>query len=354
MKSARLVLKDGSVYEGYMPRNYDEACHGEVVFTTGMTGYCESLTDPSYAGQILVFTYPLIGNYGIPDSSSWESHMIHASGVIVNIPSEHWSHSQAYRSLLDWLHSQKVPLLCHVDTRRLTKTLRSHGDMLGSIGLKDDSTESLTNLSLISHVPHVSTKEIKQFGKGEKHVILVDCGLKQNILRELLKLPIRISQVPYNYDYSDDAFDGVFLSNGPGDPAKCIETIAILKKAMERKKPIYGICLGTQIMALAAGATTYKLPFGHRGHNQPCMDLESGRCYITSQNHGYAIDESTLPSDWRVSFRNLNDDSIEGVAHRELPFASVQFHPEAAPGPTDTLWFFKQFYKSLCDEFTTV
>lgn len=345
MQKSYLLLQNGQRFEGVAPEWQKGVFHGEVVFTTGMCGYYESLTDPSFAGQILVFTYPLIGNYGVAERSFWESQKIHVAGVVLNELCENWSHHASSQSLQEWLKKESIPLLSQVDTRSLTRILRKQGTLLGAI------TPSLDPLSfpLLSNrlVSLVSIKQKQVYGEGKKRVIAVDCGMKESMLRQLQRYPIEIVRVPYNYDYSDDVYDGVFLSNGPGDPLECTETIAILKKALIKGKPIYGVCLGSQMLALASGAKTYKLPFGHRGQNQPCMDLESGRCYITSQNHGYAVDENTLSEGWRVSFRNLNDSSVEGIAHQTLPFYSVQFHPEASPGPTDTRWFFDRFYSCL-------
>lgn len=342
-----LHLENGSVFSGYVAPWHTQACHGEVVFTTGMTGYPESLTDPSYTGQILTFTFPLIGNYGVPPSCDWESSRIHARGVIVDSPCLHWSHYTGYNSFLGWLKDQNVPILFGVDTRQITKTLRSAGTMLGVISKEVEPPRSFSNPNHEHLVAQACNKHKKHYGNGPKRVIAVDCGIKDNILRCLAQWPVSIECVPYDYDYSQEDFDGVLISNGPGDPARCVETIGILQKAMKRQKPIFGICLGTQLMALAAGAKTYKLAFGHRGHNQPCIDTHTKKCYITSQNHGYAVDEGSLPEDWRVSFRNMNDQSVEGIAHQSLPFFAVQFHPEASPGPTDTLALFEQFYQSL-------
>lgn len=346
MKKNFLLLQNGQIFEGRAPSWQTGEFHGEVVFTTGMCGYYESLTDPSFADQILVFTYPLIGNYGVADANSWESKKIHAAGVIVNESCENWSHHAGLQSLREWLEKEGVPLLTGVDTRALTKVLRTEGALLGAIA-DTEHHPSFRDPNQDHLVAKVSVSEKTVYGKGKKRVIAVDCGMKESMLRHLEKLPIEIIRVPYNYDYTQDAYDGVFLSNGPGDPIQCEETIAILKKAMEQKKPIFGVCLGSQMLALAAGAQTYKLTFGHRGQNQPCMDLETGKCYITSQNHGYAVDEKTLPKEWKVIFRNLNDGSVEGVAHTSLPFYAVQFHPEASPGPTDTRWFFERFYACL-------
>jgi carbamoyl-phosphate synthase small subunit len=335
---AKLYLSDGKSFAGLAPDWQTGPYTGEVVFNTGMTGYVESLTDPSYTNQILVFTYPMIGNYGVqPDDA--ESDRIQVSGVIVSDLALQGSHSQSVSSLLAWLKSQDIPILTGVDTRALTKHLRSKGVMLGAIS---DEPVSAKHLSL--PLKQVSIDEPETYNQQfKKKVILVDCGAKDNILRSLLELPVQVKRVPAGYNYTNESYDGVLLSNGPGDPTDYPETIAVARKALAKNKPVFGICLGTQIMALAAGAKTYKLLFGHRGHNQPCMDLDSKRCYITSQNHGYAIDEKSLPKDWQVSFRNLNDNSIEGIRHRTKPFFSVQFHPEACPGPTDTAWLFERF-----------
>lgn len=343
LANAQLMLKSGEVFCGQLSTPTAQSCVGEVVFNTGMTGYVESLTDPSYTGQILVFTYPLIGNYGVTPSTSWESTKIHVSGVVVSELAPFHVHHQAQQSLLAWLSSQHIPCLSGVDTRALTKCLRTKGVIAGAIVL-ENATIPTIDLPQIDCLKKVSISEPICYGSGEKLIIAVDCGMKENILNCLKQFPVRIKRVPYNYDYSEEAFDGVFLSNGPGDPEACVETIAILRKVMTKQKPIFGICLGTQLMALAVGAKTYKLRFGHRSQNQPCLHLPTNRCYLTSQNHGYAIDEHSLPNDWQVIFRNLNDQSVAGIAHRNLPYFSVQFHPEAAPGPEETQWLFKQFY----------
>lgn len=346
MKKSYLILENGHVFNGLAPDWQTGVFTGEVVFTTGMCGYPESLTDPSFADQILVFTYPLIGNYGVGNPSFWESKKIHAAGVVVNESCLNWSHHAGLHSFEEWLKNESIPLLTGVDTRALTKILRSEGALLGA--LSDQSQKPLFKDPNLNHlVAKVSVPGKQIYGNGKKRVIAVDCGMKESMLRQLQSYPIEIVRVPYDYDYSEEPFDGVFLSNGPGDPMRCEETISILKKAMAKKKPIFGVCLGSQMLALAAGASTYKLDFGHRGQNQPCIDLDSGKCYITSQNHGFAVDEKTLPNGWKVIFRNLNDGSVEGVAHTSLPFYAVQFHPEASPGPTDTRWFFDRFYACL-------
>lgn len=334
-------------FSGIAPEWQQEVFDGEVVFVTGMTGYDAALTDPSYAGQILVFTYPLIGNYGIPDKKHWESERIYASGVVVAEACLKWSHANSFQSLLEWLQKERVPIIMGIDTRHVTKVLRDVGTMMGVISKFSCPPATFYNLDKISLGPTVSLSNKIVYGEGKKHVVVVDCGMKLSILRNLQKPFLTIHRVPYDYDYSQEQFDGVFLSNGPGNPEMYQETIQILKKAMEMQKAIFGICLGAQLLALAVGAKTYKLTHGHRGHNQPCMDLQSRKCYITSQNHGYAIEESSLPREWKVNFRNLNDNTVEGIMHVSLPFSAVQFHPEAAPGPTDTEWLFEQFIASL-------
>jgi carbamoyl-phosphate synthase small subunit len=337
-KEVVLYLEDGSVYEGRAPDWQDGQFNGEVVFNTGMVGYVESLTDPSYANQILVFTYPLIGNYGVqPDEA--ESPKIQVAGVVVSEAALEGSHADSEASLLEWLQSQKVPILIGADTRALTKYLRTRGTMLGAISDKpvDVKKIKLPPVNVSIDKPQIYNEQYK------KTIVLVDCGAKDNILQSILKLPYRIKRVPAGYDYSGEDYEAVVLSNGPGDPTDYQPTIEVARKALQKDKPVFGICLGNQIMALAAGAKTYKLKFGHRGHNQPCLDEASGRCYITSQNHGYAIDEKSLPKGWKVSFRNLNDNSVEGIAHSSKPFFAVQFHPESHPGPTDTAWLFDKF-----------
>lgn len=341
---ARLILETGEIFHGQSPTELHEMHYGEVVFNTGMVGYVESLTDPSYAGQIIVFTYPLIGNYGVAPESDWESKKIHVKGVIMSELAPFYSSHSAHRSLSEWLQQQNIPHLIDVDTRAVTKRLREQGVIPGVIAPAANKPDHFEPFEKIDWVKEVSIKEPRTYGTGEKVIIVVDCGIKENIIRSLLEYPVKLKRVPYDYDFTNEAFDGVFISNGPGDPVHCQKTISILKKAMNLKKPTFGICLGTQLMALAVGAKTYKLPFGHRSHNQPCLQIGTDHCYLTSQNHSYAVDENTLPSDWKVAFRNLNDQSVEGIEHKELPFFAVQFHPEAAPGPMDTMWLFNKFY----------
>ena len=342
-KRADLVLKDKTRFSGLVPDWQKNSVAGEVVFNTGMTGYVESLTDPSYANQILAFTYPLIGNYGV-HPSGWESKKIHAKGVIVSEQIAGWSHPRSDRSLLNWLKDQSVPIIFDIDTRKLTQYLRSRGVINGVINSENKNVDSFkVEKPLVS----IDKPELHKIKGATKTVVLLDCGAKDNILRSLLQRKLNVLQVPYNYDFATEQYDGVMLSNGPGNPADYSEAVKTIAKLIEGTKPVFGICLGSQLMSLAAGAKTYKLKFGHRGHNQPCMDTTTGKCYITSQNHGYAVDKATLPKDWEVYFTNLNDGSVEGIRHKTKPFFSVQFHPEACPGPTDTQWLFEEFVKCL-------
>jgi carbamoyl-phosphate synthase small subunit len=308
-----------------------------------MTGYVESLTDPSYANQILTFTYPLIGNYGV-HQARWESERIYAKGVVVSEQTLGWSHPKSVESFLQWLKDQNVALIHGVDTRELTRHLRSRGVVNGVI------TSKRTPKSPFKvEKPLVSIDKPKLYKtKGAtKTVILLDCGAKENIVRSLNSRKLNVLRVPHDWDISKEKYDGVMLSNGPGDPVDYQPSIASIGRLLKGNKPVFGICLGSQLMSLAAGAKTYKLKFGHRGHNQPCRDELTGKCYITSQNHGYAVDKSTIPKDWKAYFTNLNDGSVEGIIHKTKPFFSVQFHPEAAPGPTDTEWLFDKFVESL-------
>jgi len=341
----KLFLQDGTAVEG---KSFGVAvpAFGEVVFTTGMVGYVETLTDPSYAGQIIVFTEPLIGNYGVPGRSFFESKRIWASGVIVSSVSEHFKHADAEKSFTTWIKEAGIPALSEVDTRCLTKKLRTHGVMNGYLGKKKPRSFFDATKGAVSRVsPSTPSNE----GNGTITVVLVDCGAKENIMRSLLQRGVQVRRVPWNYDFTKESYDGVVFSNGPGNPMECNETIVLAKKVMKAQKPILGICLGTQILALASGARTYKLPFGHRSQNQPCIDLtnRNGRCSITSQNHGYAVDAKSLRRGWRVWFQNANDGSVEGITHDSLPFSAVQFHPEASPGPTDTAWVFDNFVALL-------
>ena len=349
---ARLELEDGSIFHGFSSAAQTSVA-GEVVFNTSMVGYPESLTDPSYSGQILVLTYPLIGNYGVPDSEiidhleKWfESSTIHILGLIVSEYSFDYQHWSAKKSLADWLIEHDVPALFGIDTRMLTKRLRDEGTMLGRIIFRTDE-KNFYDPNKINLVEKVSVSEPIEYGNGEQKVILVDCGSKENIIRSLVKRDILVKKVPWNYDFSNEDFAGVMISNGPGDPKMCLDTVDVIRKVFEKNIPVFGICMGNQIVALAAGADTYKLKFGHRSQNQPCVEVGTKRCYITSQNHGFAVDGRTLHDGWEPWFVNANDGTNEGIRHKEKPFMSVQFHPEAAPGPVDTEILFDDFKRML-------
>ena len=358
MKEARLILDDGTKFCGWS-FGYDANAVGEVVFNTAMTGYPESLTDPSYAGQILVATYPLIGNYGVPDTGGeplpkfMESERIHVKGLVAADYSEKYSHWNAKESLAEWLKREKIPAITGIDTRRLTKRLRECGVMRGRIVVSVDS-EYLenTNYGSINWVEQVSCKEVIRYNEGAgKRVVLVDCGVKANIIRCLVNRGVEVIRVPWDYDFDQLDFDGLFLANGPGDPERCSKTVEHIRTFLNNPnvRPLMGICLGNQLLARAAGAKTYKLKYGHRSHNQPVQLVGTNKCFITSQNHGYAVDASTLPADWEPLFVNMNDGSNEGIRHKTMPWFSAQFHPEACSGPTDTEWMFDEFVGCLED-----
>ncbi|HEV2579832.1 MAG TPA: glutamine-hydrolyzing carbamoyl-phosphate synthase small subunit [Ktedonobacteraceae bacterium] len=338
----RLVLEDGASFEG-TTFGYPAPAAGEVVFSTGMVGYPESFTDPSFSGQILTLTYPLIGNYGVPDRRYWEDDRMHVAGLIVSDYIDLPSHAQSTMNLGTWLQREGVPALVIKDTRLLTQHIRTHGAMLGKIVFDEDVPFYDPNSENL--VERVSTRQVFTRGDGEPTIALIDCGAKRNITRCLLARGARVVTVPWDYDLFapevDFDFDGIMISNGPGNPKTPQQTIATIRKALARRVPVFGICLGHQLLALAAGGDTYKLPFGHRSQNQPCILQGTKRCYITTQNHGYAVGE--LPPDFKPWFVNANDGSNEGIMHIEYPFFSVQFHPEAMPGPVDTEWLFDYF-----------
>lgn len=345
----KLILKDGTIFEGES-FGAEVNVAGEVVFNTGMTGYVESFSDPSYAGQIVVLTYPLIGNYGVPDESLFESQRMQIAGLVVSEYSDTYSHHQAKRSLASWLKASGVPALTGVDTRALTKKLREHGVMLGQ--LTNGKPGVFTDPNAENLVAKVSPTDVRTYGNGPIKILAVDCGMKENIIRSLVRPETTVKRVPWDYDFTNEAYDGLMLSNGPGDPTQCTPTIEHIRAAMRtpagsRPKPILGVCLGNQLLALAAGGKTYKLSYGHRSQNQPCIEHPTKRCYITSQNHGFAVDAKSLPAGWREWFTNANDGSNEGIRHKSKPWRSVQFHPEACPGPTDTAWIFDDFIKEL-------
>ena len=377
MRNVTLILDDGSRFSG-KSFGYEKPVAGEVVFNTAMTGYPESLTDPSYAGQLMTLTYPLVGNYGVPPftiepnglATFMESEKIHAEAIIVSDYSYEYSHWNAVESLGDWLKREKVPGITGIDTRELTKVLREHGVMMGKIVFENEElrmkNEEFPSYSDINYVDQVSCKEIiHYFPSGTsshsaanssffipqsslKKVVLVDCGVKTNIIRCLLKRNVEVIRVPWDYDYNGLEFDGLFISNGPGDPDTCDAAVQNIRKAMANGKlPIFGICMGNQLLSKAGGAKIYKLKYGHRSHNQPVRMVGTERCFITSQNHGYAVDNNTLSADWEPLFINMNDGSNEGIKHKRNPWFSAQFHPEAASGPTDTEFLFDEFVKLL-------
>jgi carbamoyl-phosphate synthase small subunit len=353
MHKMYLNLEDGESIEG-VSFGFDGNTCGEVVFTTGMTGYPETLTDPSFAGQILIFTYPLLGNYGIPKPlylgnhlmANFESEHIWAKGVVVSSCLETPSHYQIDKSLSTWLKEHKVPAIAHIDTRALTQKIREKGVMRGSIS--NNKTFSWENGALKGLVPKVSLpgemiyKPVKSNGK---RVLLIDCGVKHGIIRALLRCGYEVIRVPWNTDpvHYKGKISGIVVSNGPGDPKDCVQTIANIRKAIAAHIPFLGVCLGHQLVALATGADTYKLAYGHRGLNQPCLDVLSHKAYVTSQNHGYAVDSKTIPKGMNEWFINLNDKTNEGLINKEARIWSTQFHPEGNPGPFDTAWIFFKF-----------
>jgi len=345
-RRGKLVLEDGTIFEG-TSFGYVGPTAGEVVFGTGMVGYPEALTDASFSGQILVITYPIIGNYGVPEQGCWEGDRVHVSALVVSNYIDTPSHAQSTMKLATWLQREKTPALEIKDTRLLTQHIREHGVMLGKIVFDKDIPFYDPNVENL--VARVSTKRVLEQGTGDSTVALIDCGAKRNIARSLLARNARVISVPWDYDLFaptvDFTFDGIMVSNGPGDPKMAQRTIETIRAAMERRIPVFGICLGHQLLALAAGGDTYKLKFGHRSQNQPCVLHGTKRCYITTQNHGFAV--GTLPPDFVPWFVNANDGSNEGIHHIEYPFFSVQFHPEAAPGPVDTEWLFDYFLQKV-------
>lgn len=352
-KKATLILEDGLSFEGFS-FGYDASAAGEVVFNTAMTGYPESLTDPSYEGQILVTTYPILGNYGVPPRSEkddvsqyYESEKIHCRAIVCQDYTETHSHWQADRSLGQWLKEEKIPGITGIDTRALTKHLRESGSMLGKIIIEGCGDIPFYDPNAENLVGKTSCKKIETHGDGEKTVVLVDCGTKHNIIRCLTRRGVKVIRVPWDYDFNTIPYDGLFISNGPGNPDMAQKTVENIRKAMETGKPICGICMGNQLLAKAAGAKTYKLKYGHRSHNQPVRKVGTDTCFVTSQNHGFAVDSSTLPADWEPLFINMNDGTNEGIRHKSKPFFSAQFHPEASSGPKDTEFIFDDFISLL-------
>lgn len=374
MKNVTLVLQDGTKFYG-KSFGYDQPIAGEVVFNTAMMGYPESLTDPSYAGQIMALTYPLVGNYGVPEFSIekngiptyMESDKIYAAAIVVNDYSVENSHWNSNESLADWLKREHVPGITGIDTRELTKVLREHGVMMGKI-LFEDQPDNIPEAQYenVNFVDKVSCKEIINYkalntaSDGNTYTaVLVDCGVKANIIRCLIKRGVNVIRVPWNYDFNSLDFDGLFLANGPGDPDMCEEAVKNIRTFMDNEqnnvannpdykvRPIMGICMGNQLLSKAAGATIYKLKYGHRSHNQPVRMVGTNTCFVTSQNHGYAVDTKTLSEDWEPLFINMNDGSNEGIRHKKYPWVSAQFHPEACSGPVDTEFMFDNFVDML-------
>ncbi|MFQ5649585.1 MAG: glutamine-hydrolyzing carbamoyl-phosphate synthase small subunit [bacterium] len=351
---ARLILEDGTTYEGEAFGSTTFAA-GEVVFNTGMVGYPECFTDPSYEGQIINLTYPLIGNYGVPRQSlaansiddTFESDRVHIAGLVVSEVSRDFSHWGGATNLSRWLSENGVPGISGIDTRHLTQKLREQGAMLGMIVPSDARAADFIDPNQENLVARVSPAEPQVFGDGAKKVLLLNCGCKLNIIRSLLKRAVTVKSVPWDWDLSQEQFDGLLLSNGPGDPKMVEVAVENVRKVLQDSRPVFGICLGNQLLARAAGAETFKLKYGHRGQNQPCILVGTKRCFITSQNHGFAVDERTLPEDWEPWFFNANDGTNEGVRHRSKPFFGVQFHPEASPGPLDTGYLFDEFISRL-------
>ena len=357
-RKVTLRLEDGTEFHG-TSFGYEKPVAGEVVFNTAMMGYPESLTDPSYAGQLMTLTFPLVGNYGVPPftfeenglPTFMESEKIHVRAIIVSDYSREFSHWNGVETLADWLKREQVPGITGIDTRQLTKVLREHGVMMGKI-LYAVTPAELTEADYagVNFVDQVSCREVIKYNEGaDKKVVLVDCGVKANILRCLIRRGVEVIRVPWNYDFNELEFDGLFLANGPGDPETCEVTVQNIRRFLVNPvvRPCMGICMGNQLLSKAAGARIYKLKYGHRSHNQPVRKVGTETCFITSQNHGYAVDSSSLPADWEPMFVNMNDGSNEGVRHKKNPWFSAQFHPEACSGPVDTEYMFDDFVKLL-------
>lgn len=344
---AKLILKDGSEYVGES-FGAEVNSSGEVVFNTGMAGYPESFTDPSYFGQILVLTYPIVGNYGVPPKEFFESHKMWIKGVVVQNYIDNPSHFESLKTLGEWLKEEGIPGISGVDTRSLTLKLRHHGVMLGKIQVNKNRVEQY-DPNLQNVLPEVSRKSVETYGEGTKSIVLIDCGDKENIIRSFVKRKVKVHVVPWDFDPIEQGlkFNGVMISNGPGDPKLAKQTIKNVQRLLKENIPTFGICLGSQILALASGADTYKLKYGHRGQNQPVFDVINKKALITSQNHGFAVDMKTLKKDWVEWFKNLNDDTNEGIRHKTKPFMSIQFHPEASPGPVDADYLFDEFLTYL-------
>ena len=364
-KQARLVLEDGSEYSGFcFGKARSQA--GEVVFYTGMSGYPQFLTDPGFHGQILVTTYPMMGNGGVPVKPKtgepildeqgipvyFESPQIQVSGLVVSEVCDKPSHYSSSSTLSEWFEKNNIPGIYGIDTRSLVKRLRENGTMQGKILVEGSREVTMDSGSFSNPVTEVSCEEVKTYlppeiQKGSAlKIAIIDCGVKAGLLRCLLSRNIEIIRLPWNHNLEVE-YDGLLLSNGPGDPKACGKTIAAVRQAFDRKKPVFGTGLGSNIIALAAGGDTYKLPFGHRGQNQPCAETGGNRCYVTSQNHGYAIRSESLPRGWAPWFTNANDNTVEGIRSSSLPFQAVQFQCEGCPGPRDTEFFIDKFIEQV-------
>ena len=370
-KFGMLILEDGTVFEG-MGFGYSTVAFGEAVFNTGMTGYVEALTDPSYSGQILTLTYPLVGNYGVPDPmvkdtdgilKNLESDVIQARGLVVHELSLTASHWNIAMTLDEWLYNEKIPGISGIDTRELTIKLRTSGVMMAALVVSDTpinaseikkKLESAKKYNDEEFMNTVSIKEPQTFGTESESIVVIDTGVKNSILRNVRSLGYKVIKVPWNYSLEKILSynpKGVIFSNGPGDPIKCVETMKTAKQMIEKNVPTLGICLGAQILGLAGGATTYKLKYGHRGQNKSCIDLDNNQVYVTSQNHGYCIDPDSLKNtDFKLWFTNTDDKTVEGIKHKKNKIIAVQFHPEASPGPFDCMFIFEELKKLIGED----
>ena len=364
------MLEDGAVFDG-IGFGYPSEIAGEVVFNTGMVGYTETLTDPSYRGQILCLTYPLVGNYGVPSydikdkyglPKFFESDRIQVKGLLIHDLSNIASHWSCTKTLDQWLYEEKVPGIYSIDTRELTKKLRVHGVMMGAIVVSENTiNESLMKKVLanaryegLNFMHEVSTSKTQEYGdKSRNCIVVLDTGVKYSIIRNIMRTGYRVVRLPWDATYEQVMSykpKGVVISNGPGNPKTCTSTIKTASKLINTSTPTLGICLGNQILALADGANTYKLRFGHRGQNKPCIDKRNSQVYVTSQNHGYGIDPKSLAkTGFEVWFSNADDNTVEGVEHKSKPIIAVQFHPEASPGPYDCMFVFDRFREIIAN-----
>jgi len=362
--AAKLILEDGSIFDG-VGFGYPSEITGEVVFNTGMVGYTETLTDPSYRGQILCMTYPLVGNYGVPSFDAkdeyglpkfFESDGIQVKALLIHDLSDVASHWSCTKTLDQWLYEEKIPGIYGIDTRELTKKLRVNGVMMGAVAVSQNVIDesrlkkalAVAKYEGLNFMPEVSTSGPKEYGDKDKDcIIFLDTGVKYSIIRNIMRTGYRVVRLPWDASYDDIMSyspKGVVISNGPGDPKVCTSTIKTASKLINTSTPTLGICLGNQILALAGGANTYKLKFGHRGQNKPCIDKRNDQVYVTSQNHGYGIDPKSLgKTGFKVWFTNADDNTVEGIEHKNKPIIAVQFHPEASPGPYDCMYVFDRF-----------